>query len=78
MNNEENPAKEQPSAEPMEADDDIFGNQPDWLCYQNKRIISVRSGAHPVYTGPVMLHFTKDEETFGRFCLEMVSANPVA
>ena len=49
MNNEENPAKEQPSAEPMEADDDIFGNQPDWLCYQNKRIISVRSGAHPVY-----------------------------
>ena len=44
--------------------------------YRNKRLISTKSRANPVYLGPVMLHFTKDEEAFRRFCLEMISVNP--
>ena len=35
-----------------------------WLtdtCYRNKRLINSKSGAHPVFLGLVMLHFTKDE-----------------
>ena len=45
-------------------------------CYRNKRLLNARSRCHPVYTGPVMFHFSKDEETFRNFCLELVSANP--
>ena len=50
-----------------------------WLTdtsYRNKRLLSTRYREHPVNLGPLMLHFTKDEETFRSFCLEMVSANP--
>ena len=45
-------------------------------CYRNKRLLSARSRDHPVYTGPIMLHFSKDDETFRRFCLELISAKP--
>ena len=45
-------------------------------CYRNKRILGVRSRDHPVFTGPVMFHFSKDDSTFRRFCAELVSANP--
>ena len=41
-------------------------------CYRNKRLINSKSGAHPVFLGPVMLHFTKDEATFSRFALELL------
>ena len=44
--------------------------------YRNKRVLSTRSKKHPVHLGPVMLHFTKNEETFRRFCAELLSANP--
>ena len=44
--------------------------------YRNRRLVSTRSGDHPVHLGPVMFHFSKDEETFRRFCLELVAANP--
>ena len=44
--------------------------------YRNKRLVSLRYKDHPVYLGPLMLHFTKDEETFRRFLLEMLGANP--
>ena len=44
--------------------------------YRNKRIISVRSRNHPVNIGPTMFHFSKDDETFRRFCAEILSSNP--
>ena len=50
-----------------------------WLTdtsYRNKRLVSRRSGKHPVFMGPVMFHFSKDEPTFRRFCAELISANP--
>jgi len=45
-------------------------------CYRNKRLISKRSEAHPVYLGPTLLYFTKDTQTFTRFSLDMQAANP--
>ena len=45
-------------------------------CYRNQRLVSRRTKKHPVHLGPVMLHFSKDTETFRRFCLELISANP--
>ena len=33
-------------------------------------------GGTPVHLGPIMLYFTKDEKTFGRFRLEILLANP--
>ena len=51
-----------------------------WLTdtsYRNKRIIRVTSQKNPVWLGPVMLHFSKDEEAFRRFCLEMISKEPL-
>ena len=44
--------------------------------YRNKRLLNTTSGGHPVHLGPIMLHFTKDDGTFGRFALELLSANP--
>lgn len=44
--------------------------------YINQRLINPSSGRSPVHLGPLMLHFTKTEQTFGRFALELVSANP--
>ena len=32
--------------------------------------------SNKVNLGPTMLHFTKDEGVFRRFCLEIISANP--
>ena len=42
--------------------------------YLNKQLSS-RTRKNPAYLGPVMTHFTKDERTFRRFCLELISAN---
>ena len=50
-----------------------------WLTdtsYRNQRLLATRSNKHPVVLGPAMLHFTKDETTFQRFCLELLWANP--
>ena len=44
--------------------------------YRNKRLVNTIDRRTPVYLGPIMLHFTKDEKTFGRFGLEILSANP--
>ena len=44
--------------------------------YRNKRLVNIIDGGTPVHLGPIMLHFTKDEKTFGRFGLEILSANP--
>ena len=41
--------------------------------YKNKRLINPLSGKHPVFFGPVMVHFTKYKATFGRFELELLS-----
>ena len=44
-------------------------------CFQNKRLISYTSGAHPFYLGPTLLHFTKDTQTFPQFALELQAHN---
>ena len=44
--------------------------------YRNKRLLNPTIGKHPVFLGQVMLHLSKNEKTFGRFALELVSANP--
>ena len=44
--------------------------------YGNKRLVNTLDGGTPVHLGLIMLHFTKDEKTFGRFRLEITSANP--
>ena len=46
------------------------------LCYQNKRLIRNYSGHHPVFLGPFLFHFTKDNQTFTRFTLELQASNP--
>ena len=44
--------------------------------YRNKRLLNPTTGKHTVFLFPVMLHFSKNEKTFGRIALELVSANP--
>ena len=44
--------------------------------YRNHRVMSTRNKKHPVALGPVMFHFAKEEETFRRFCLELIAGNP--
>ena len=44
--------------------------------YRNKRILNASNGNHPVHLGPITLHFTKDDATFSRFALELLSSNP--
>ena len=43
--------------------------------YRNKYLVNTIDGGTPVHLVPVMLHFTKDEKTFGRFRLENLSTN---
>ena len=45
------------------------------ISYGNKRLVNTIDGGTPVHLGPIMLHFTKDEKTVGRFGLETLSAN---
>lgn len=44
-------------------------------CYRNKRLINPKTKGHPVFLGPMMFHFTKDEGTFMRFALELFTSN---
>ena len=43
---------------------------------RNHRLLSTRTGKHPILLGPCMLHFRKSEENFRRFCGELLSASP--
>lgn len=44
--------------------------------YRNKRLLNPATGKHPVFLGPIMIHFSKNDKAFARFALELVSANP--
>ena len=46
------------------------------ISYRNKRLVNTIDGGAPVHLSPIMLHFTRDEQTFGRFGLEILAANP--
>lgn len=43
--------------------------------YRNKRLLNSSSGKHSVFLGSVIIHFTKDENTFLRFALEILASN---
>ena len=45
-------------------------------CYRNQRLTNPENGQHPIFLGPTLFHFTKDEQTFSRLALEMVDADP--
>ena len=44
--------------------------------YRNKRLINQESGKNPIFVGPMMFHFTKDEGAFSRFALELLATDP--
>ena len=44
--------------------------------YRNKRIVGNVSRDYPVFLGPALFHFTKDEKTFTRFALELQAEAP--
>ena len=43
--------------------------------YRSQRLLNSGSGKHPVFLDPVMIHFTKDENTFMRFAMETLASN---
>ena len=43
--------------------------------YRNKRLINLETKKTSVFLGPIMLHFTKDDNAFARFALELLHAN---
>ena len=43
--------------------------------YRNKRPINLETKKHPVFLGSIILHFTKDDNVFARFALELLHAN---
>ena len=45
-------------------------------CYRNKRLINPRTQDHPVFLGLMMFHFTKHDETFMGFALELFTSHP--
>ena len=45
-------------------------------CCKNDRIVHNVTSNHPVFLGPRLFHFTKDESTFTRFALEMIALDP--
>ena len=44
-------------------------------CYRNKRLVNNVWGENPNFLAPSLFHFTKDEQTFRRFAVELL-ANP--
>ena len=42
--------------------------------YRNKWLVNVEKKKHTVFLGPIILHFTKDEDAFLRFALENLHA----
>ena len=56
--------------------DAIFKLSDMWVTYtslRNKRLRNPVSGKHPIFLSLVMIYFTKDKATFGRFVLELVT-----
>ena len=47
------------------------------ICYKNKRLVNIRNGNNPIFLGPSIFHFTKDEKTSTRFAAEMIAMNTV-
>ena len=45
-------------------------------CYRNKRLIRNDSGHHPVFFSTDLFHFTKEDQTFTQFALELQASNP--
>ena len=43
--------------------------------YRDKRLLNSGSGKHPVFLGPVMIHVTKDKNTFMWLALEILASN---
>ena len=43
--------------------------------YHNNQFLSIKKRKNPAHLGPVMMYFTKDEETSIRSCVELISAN---
>ena len=43
--------------------------------YRNERLLNESTGTSPVFLGPCMFHFTKDEEAFNRFASEIRIGN---
>ena len=50
-----------------------------WLtdtCYHNKRVTNPETGNYPIFLGPTLFHFTKDDKTFSRLALELLDMVP--
>ena len=50
-----------------------------WLTdtsYTNTALIKTQDTKHPEFPGPIMVHFTKDQRTYQRLAIEMVTAKP--
>ena len=45
-------------------------------CYHNKRVINSETGNNPIFLGPTLFHFTKDDKTFSRLALELLDTEP--
>ena len=43
--------------------------------YRDKRLLNSGSGKHPVFLVPVMIHVTKDKNTFMWLALEILASN---
>ena len=59
--------------------DTTFNLRDMWVtdtCYRNKRLVNPVNKQHPIFIGPTLFHFTKDESTFSRLALELIDAEP--
>ena len=44
--------------------------------YHNKRIVNPETGNNPIFLGPTLFHFTKNDKTFSRLALELLDTDP--
>ena len=44
--------------------------------YHNKRIVNPEIGNNPIFLGPTLFHFTKNDKTFSRLALELLDTDP--
>ena len=44
--------------------------------YHNKRIVNPETGNNPIFLGPTLSHFTKNDKTFSRLALELLDTDP--
>ena len=45
-------------------------------CYHNKRVINPETGTNPIFLGPTLFHFTKDDKKFSGLALELLDTDP--